>query len=129
MTELAGLVVGGIPIAIWALEKYAEPFEAFHRYRTSIDTLRTDLILQKRQLQTTLSNVGLHDDPSSVEVREVFETKYPTICHELMFIIARMSEVTAALLKTLDIDVKGKVCNLKTLNAVSKMKLTIGSIV
>ena len=108
MTELAGLVVGGIPLAIWALEKYAEPFEAFHRYRTSIDTLRTDLILQKKQLQTTLSNVGLRDDPSTEELRQCFETKYPDICHELMFIIERMGEVTEALLKTLDLDTRGK---------------------
>lgn len=74
----------------------------------SIDTLRTDLILQKRQLQTTLPNVGLHDGSSTEELRECFETRYPDICHELMFIIERMGEVTAALLKTLDLDVKGK---------------------
>ena len=108
MAEIAGLVLGGIPLAIWALEKYAEPFEAFHRYRTSIDTFRADLILQKWQLQTTLSNVGLHADPSTKELRECFETKYPEICHQLMSIIERMDEVTAALLKTLDLDVKGK---------------------
>ncbi|KAK1763701.1 hypothetical protein QBC33DRAFT_548990 [Phialemonium atrogriseum] len=108
MAEIAGLVLGGIPLAIWALEKYAEPFEAFHRYRTSIDTFRADLILQKWQLQTTLSNVGLHADPSTQELRECFETKYPEICPQLMSIIERMDEVTAALLKTLDLDVKGK---------------------
>lgn len=57
---------------------------------------------------TTLPNVGLHDGPSTEELRECFETKYTDICHALMFIIERMGEVTAALLKTLDLDVKGK---------------------
>ncbi|KAH0560047.1 hypothetical protein GP486_003434 [Trichoglossum hirsutum] len=108
MAEVAGLVLGGIPLAIWALQKYAEPFEAFHDYRTSIETFRTNLILQNRHLQTTLSNVGLDSEPSIAELRECFETKFPGITHELMFIVQRMDEVTAGLLKNLDIDVSGK---------------------
>ena len=111
---VAGLVLGGIPVAIWALEKYAEPFEAFHKYRTSIETFQTNLNLQKRHLQTTLSNIGLGSEPSINELRECFETKYPGISRELMFIVRRMDEVTAGLMKNLDIDVNGKVQNLKT---------------
>ncbi|KAJ5084247.1 hypothetical protein NUU61_008826 [Penicillium alfredii] len=108
MAEIAGLVLGGIPIAIWALEKYVEPFEAFHNYRTSIETFRTDLILQHRQLQITLCNIGLDDEPSSEELRECFETKFPGISRELTSIVQRMDQVTAVLLRGLDIDVNGK---------------------
>jgi hypothetical protein len=109
MAEVAGLVLGGIPLAIWALEKYAEPFEAFHNYRTSIETFRTNLILQNWHLQTTLSNIGLGSEPSIDELRECFETKFPSISRELMVIVQRMDEVTAGLMKNLDIDVNGKV--------------------
>lgn len=109
MAEIAGLVVGGIPLAIWALEKYAEPLGAFNKYRTSIETFRTDLILQKRQLQTTLSNIGLPDNPSNEELRQCFELKFPDISRELMSIIRRMDDATAALLKTLEVDITRKV--------------------
>lgn len=109
MAEIAGIVLGGIPIAIWALDKYAEPLGAYTHYRTSIDTLRTNLILQKRQLHTTLSNIGLPEEPSIDELREWFETKYPDISRELMSIIDRMDKTTAELLRTLDVDASVKV--------------------
>ncbi|KAK3293390.1 uncharacterized protein B0H64DRAFT_211728 [Chaetomium fimeti] len=108
MAEIVGLVVGGFPIAIWALEKYAEPWETYHRYHTTIQAFRADLILQKRQLQTSLLNIGLHDNPTTEEVREFFEEKFPDISPELMSIIRRMDETTASLLKSLEIDVNGK---------------------
>ena len=104
MAEVAGLVLGGIPLAIWALERYAEPFEAFNDYRNSIETFRTMLVLQNRQLQTTLSHVGLSSDPSTHELRECLETKFPAIHSDLMFIIQRMDAVTTTLLKDLNVD-------------------------
>lgn len=109
MAEVAGLVLGGIPLAIWALEKYAEPLEAYHNYHTSIETFQTDLILQHKQFQTTLCNIGLGNEPSSEELSECFETKFPGISRELMSIVQRMDHVTAGLLKNLDVDVNGKV--------------------
>ncbi|CAI7662833.1 unnamed protein product [Penicillium glandicola] len=108
MAEIAGLVLGGIPLAIWALEKYVEPLEAFHNYRISIETFRTDLIFQNRQLQTTLCNLGLGNEPSREELRKCFDTKFPSISRELISIVQRMDDVTAGLLKSLDIDINGK---------------------
>ncbi|KAJ5727675.1 hypothetical protein N7493_005495 [Penicillium malachiteum] len=108
MMEVTGLVLGGIPIAIWALEKYAEPFEAFRHYRTSIETFRTDLILQNRHLQTTLANIGLGSEPTGEELRECFERQFPSISRELLLIVRRMDEVTALLLRNLEVDTIGK---------------------
>ena len=110
MAELAGLVLGGIPVAIWALEKYAEPLETYRRYGTSIKNFQADLITQKRQLQTTLLNIGLPDDASLEDIRECFETKYPEVSQELMIIIQRMDEATATLLKSLEIEIQAKAC-------------------
>ncbi|RYP55837.1 hypothetical protein DL771_012304 [Monosporascus sp. 5C6A] len=107
MAEVAGLVLGGIPIAIWALEKYAEPFEVYRKYHIEISTLRADLALQKRQLQLTLSNVGL-DQPSTDELKECFNTKFPDIARDLTVILQRMDEITGELLKNLNIDIDGK---------------------
>ncbi|KAF9641769.1 hypothetical protein BFW01_g1752 [Lasiodiplodia theobromae] len=101
MTEIAGLVLGGIPIAIWALEKYAEPLVVSNN---SIETFRANLIMQKRHLQTTLSNIGLGSEPSIEELHECFKTKYSGIFPQLMFIVQRMDDVTAELMKNLDIN-------------------------
>ncbi|KAK2877138.1 hypothetical protein FQN49_001382 [Arthroderma sp. PD_2] len=105
MAEAAGLVLAGIPLAIWALERYAEPFEAFHNYHISIETFRARLNLQHKQLQKTLSNIGLGTDPSIDELRECLETKFPASSHSLMVIIQNMENVTDTLLKKLEIDV------------------------
>lgn len=109
MAEVAGLVLGGIPIVIWALEKYAEPFEVFHHYRISIETFRTHLVLQNHQLRTTLSNIGLGNEPKPEELRECFNTKFPDISRELMFTVQRMDDIAAGLMKSLDVDVDNKV--------------------
>ena len=108
MAEIAGLVVGGIPLAIWVLERYSEPYEAYTKYHTSIETLREGLILQRKYLQTTLFNIGLPEDPSIDELRENFKTKFPDISQQLMSIIHRMDNVTAELLRTLDVDIHGR---------------------
>ncbi|KAJ5471026.1 hypothetical protein N7530_008383 [Penicillium desertorum] len=108
MAEVAGLVLGGIPLAIWALEKYIEPLEDYHRYHRSIESFRADLIVQNRHLQTTFCSIGLDREPSMEELRECFETKFSSISRELMSIVQRMDDVTAGLMKNLDIDVNGK---------------------
>ena len=110
MAEIAGLVLGSIPLVICALEKYAEPFGDVHQHRISIETLRTDLILQNRQLQITLANVGLGEEPSKDELREYFENRFPNTCGQLIFIIQRMDDLISGLLTDLEISVNVTVC-------------------
>ncbi|KAJ4146173.1 hypothetical protein NW754_001637 [Fusarium falciforme] len=107
MAEVAGLVLGGIPIAIWALEKYAEPFETHQNYYVAIQTLRADLTMQKSQLEITLRNIGL-ENPSVDELQECLSAKFPSIHQDLAVIIKAMDERTSKLLRDLDIDVNGK---------------------
>ncbi|KAK5656739.1 hypothetical protein OQA88_4287 [Cercophora sp. LCS_1] len=64
------------------------------------------LVIQRGNLETTLSNVGLPRNPSISEVRECFQAKFPAISGELMLIIERMDEVTNELLKTMEVDIK-----------------------
>ncbi|KAL6359035.1 hypothetical protein LRP88_09233 [Fusarium phalaenopsidis] len=107
MAEVAGLVLGGIPIAIWALEKYAEPFEAHQNYYIAIQTLHADLKMQKSQLEITLRNIGL-ESPSVAELQECLGAKFPSIHQDLVTIIKAMDERTSKLLGDLDIDIDGK---------------------
>jgi hypothetical protein len=104
MAEVAGLVLGAIPLIVLALDRYAEPIGAFHRYRFSIETFRADLILQHRSLHRTLSSIGLGDSPSFEELKSRFESFYPDICTELMIFIGRMDQVMADLMKDLNIN-------------------------
>jgi len=106
--EVAGLLLGGIPIAIWALEKYAEPWETYHDYRRAMETLQADLKMQQRQLELTFANVGLCQ-PSMGELRNCFETEYPEIASELLVIVERMEDIVADLLKDLRVDINKKV--------------------
>lgn len=109
MAEAAGLVLGGIPLIIWALEKYAEPLEAFANYRTSIESLRASLVLQIKQFRSTLSSLGLGTEPSRQELQDCFYTKFPDTSHELIFIVQHMESLIGWLMKKLDIDFTGKV--------------------
>ncbi|TGJ82728.1 hypothetical protein E0Z10_g6058 [Xylaria hypoxylon] len=108
MAELAGLVLGGLPLAIWALEKYSEPFETFHRYRTTIESFRSQIIIQNYQLEKTLSNIGLGKNASREELQKGFEAKFPQISRELIFIVRQMDEVTMELIKSLDVSIDTK---------------------
>lgn len=106
--ELAGVVLGGIPVAIWALEKYAEPLETFTNYHIAIQTLKANLQMQYWQLEKTLASVGLYS-PTREELRRCFEAKYPDKHRELLFIVQRMEEITAELMNYLSVDIDKKV--------------------
>ncbi|KAH8166658.1 hypothetical protein CIB48_g1539 [Xylaria polymorpha] len=108
MAELAGLVLGALPIAIWALEKYSEPLETFHRYRTAIESFRSQIIIQNYQLEKTLSNIGLSKGSSREQLRECFRAKFPQISDELTFIVRQMDEATLELLTSLDVSINAK---------------------
>ncbi|KAM0418720.1 hypothetical protein ACHAPT_012318 [Fusarium lateritium] len=107
MAEVAGLVLGGIPIAIWALEKYAEPFEAHQNYSITIQTFRADLNMQRYHLEKTLSRMGL-ENPSTAELRECLKAKFPSIHEDMSVIIRAMDERTSKLLRDLKIDANGQ---------------------
>jgi hypothetical protein len=105
--EAAGLVLGAIPIAIWALEKYQEPLEAFCDYDRTIRTLKADLVIQKERLDQSLHGVGVHNAPPE-EAKERLRAKFPRIHGDLLVIITEMNESTFKLLKKLKVDVSHK---------------------
>jgi hypothetical protein len=102
--ETTPFVLGAIPLIVLALDRYAEPIGAFHRYRISIETFRADLVLQHRSLHRTLSAIGLGESPSFEELKSRFENFYPDICSELITFIGRMDQVIADLMKDLNVN-------------------------
>lgn len=110
MAEAAGFVLGAFPIVVWALEKCADPYEAYSDYDTNIRTFRGNLKLQEYQLRQTLSNIGL-DHPTTDELRACVRSRFPTIADEVLHIIEDMEKVIAGLMKKLGVDFNIPVCS------------------
>ncbi|OCL12217.1 hypothetical protein AOQ84DRAFT_386279 [Glonium stellatum] len=104
---IAGLVLGGIPIALWALEKYQDPVKSYFKYDMTLSTLRDNIFVQKQQLYVTFDLIGL-SQPTIEELRVCLEEKYPNQHREFLSIIGHMEEITKNLLDKLQIDMNGK---------------------
>jgi hypothetical protein len=108
MAEVAGLVLGAIPIAIWAFEKYQEPFIAYTKYDNAINTLKNNLQIQKTILDDTLGRMG-PEDPTPEELSDCFVRRFPDRDEQLLFIVRQMDSLAAELMEGLMVDVNGKV--------------------
>jgi hypothetical protein len=76
MAEIAGVVLGGIPIVLLALEKYHDRVKSYWKYEGVLSTLRNNIFVQQQQLRITLSLIGLNQ-PSVAELQECLKEKYP----------------------------------------------------
>jgi hypothetical protein len=108
MAELAGVVLGGIPIVLWALKEYHDPVKSYRKYDMTLSTLRDNIFVQQQQLRSTFGLIGL-GQPSVDELRECLEEKYPSQQKEFLSIIRRMDKIINDLLHKLDVDMNGKV--------------------
>ena len=108
MAEVAGVVLGGIPIALKALEKYHKSVKDYSNYDITLSTLRDNIFLQQQQLRATMSLIG-HDRPDFDEVQEYLKEKFPDQQREFLSIIQRMNKITKNLLEELKVDMDGKV--------------------
>jgi hypothetical protein len=105
---IAGLVLGGILIVIWALEKYHDPVKSFWKYDDTLSTLRDNLFVQKEQLAVTMKNIGLYE-PTAQEFEEFVTRKFPNQRAEYISIMKHMDDIVKDLMDKLDIDIHGKV--------------------
>jgi hypothetical protein len=108
MAELAGVVLGGIPIVLWALKEYHDPVKSYRKYDMTLSTLRNNIFVQQQQLRSTVSLIGL-GKPSIDELRECLEEKYPYQQEEFLSIIGHMDKIINDLLYKLEIGMNGKV--------------------
>ncbi|KAK7403826.1 hypothetical protein QQX98_010397 [Neonectria punicea] len=116
--DVTGVVLGGIPIALYALDSYKRCLRGVHGvlgYEATLETFRRHIFIQKMQLEVTLQNIGLHADdgqlPTQVELKDHLQRLYPDNCEKFMDILAQMEGILAKLLYKLNVDSQGKACS------------------
>jgi hypothetical protein len=109
--EVAGVILGGIPLVLYAIDNYHRCLQAtadYWRYEGTLKLLRSHIFVQQQQLQITLRSIGLVE-PTPFELEEYLRHRYPDKHDVFMDIIAHMEKLLAKLMDKLDIDSKGRV--------------------
>lgn len=109
--EVAGIVLGAIPIIISAIDNYHRCLEATAdawRFESTIRLIRSHIFVQQQQLQITFRSLDL-TNPTDYELEEVLRDRFPTQCDAFLDIIRRMESLLAKLMDKLDIDAQGRV--------------------
>jgi len=109
--EVAGVVLGALPLALYALDNYQRCLQFgkdYLRHDSAIKLMRHHIFIEQMQLRTTLRGIGLVN-PSRSDLEEHLRQVYPDKCGPFMDIIAHMETLLAKLVKDLDIDSRGKV--------------------
>lgn len=109
--EVAGIVLGALPIALYALDNYHKSLQLtkdYLRYEATIKLIRRHIFVQHEQLQITLRSIGLVD-PSPLQLEEHVRQLYPEKCDAFIDIIRHMESILTKLIEKLDVDARGKV--------------------
>jgi hypothetical protein len=112
--EVAGVVLGAIPVTIYALDRYqdiCEKTRAIRHWKETIGTLKCDIFLQKEQLSVTLRNAGieLRDQTTTADIEDVLRSTHPTQCDDIIHILQNMNNMMDGIAKNLIPDIQGPV--------------------
>jgi len=105
MAEIAGLVLGGIPLVVGALKMLCVAFKTFHRDDLEIHTFRTGIFLQCRPLENTLERMGLPADATRDALEARIRLAFSDRQIELLSVFNCIHEVTQELRTGLHLDV------------------------
>ncbi|KAI0460433.1 hypothetical protein F5B21DRAFT_7760 [Xylaria acuta] len=105
--EVAGLVLGALPIAILAIEKHLKPFERYKKYPEILKEIRRNLFIQEQQLQVTLESIGL-SKPTLQDVQQRLHEIKPDCSGRFIDVLEHMGKITSRLMDKLEIDSNGK---------------------
>ncbi|KAI0023992.1 hypothetical protein F4780DRAFT_687084 [Xylariomycetidae sp. FL0641] len=104
--EVAGLVLGGLPLVLMAAEKGAKLANNVFRVST-VQNLRLRVFTQQEQMNVTIANLGLVD-PTPEELFECVRERYPAKYPHFLEIIKHMDKATTKLMSELEIKVHEK---------------------
>ncbi|KAK5630118.1 hypothetical protein RRF57_005833 [Xylaria bambusicola] len=108
--EVAGLVLGALPVAIMAVDFYCKGVKlvgAYSDYQQTLQGIRRNLFIQNQQLQATLGDIGLVK-PTVLEIHQRLREVRPDCYHQFIDILEHMNSITSRLLEKLEIDSKGQ---------------------
>ncbi|KAI9811044.1 MAG: hypothetical protein M1832_001074 [Thelocarpon impressellum] len=112
MAEVVGLVFGGIPLVIHALDHYddcAKLLKSYWRYGSTLKQLKANLSLQNMQLRLTFQNLGIPDATLNwTDLERHLQSVYPKEYEDIMTVVAEMENTIRKLLDKLDLDMQGK---------------------
>lgn len=111
MAEIAGLVLGGIPLIFLALDKYQECLEQgrnYCKYNDMLLDIRTEVFVQQKQFYNTIELLGLYE-PTYNELDQYLQVHFPEEYMQFARYIKKMDTTVKQLMEKLEIDVQDKV--------------------
>jgi hypothetical protein len=108
--EVAGVVLGAFPLVLYALDRYEEACDSVTQawaWKSTIQTIRNQILMQKLQLDRTLGVLGSVTTMQDVEI--ALKIAHPNHWQHLMSIITRMNDTIIAISECLYPDAKGPV--------------------
>lgn len=109
--EIVGVVLGGIPLVLWALDNYRKalnPAKDYWRYESTLNNIHMNIFIQKEQLGVTFHNMGLQG-VTLAEIELNLRRRYPDKCDTFMDILGHMDDIVHKLMDKLCIDIEGKI--------------------
>jgi hypothetical protein len=112
--EVAGVVLGAIPVIAYALKEYQDVREttrAFRHWKATLGTLKGDIFLQERQLYVTLHTFGIEltDHTTMADVENTLRHTHPTQCNDIIHILQEMDSMINQIAQHLIPDMQGPV--------------------
>ncbi|KAF1924971.1 uncharacterized protein M421DRAFT_424197 [Didymella exigua CBS 183.55] len=108
--EVAGVVLGAMPIVLYALDNYKRalgPAKRFWSWEDTIQEIIDNVMLHQEHLNTTLRNMGLQN-PNMAQIEAVLQVHRPDKCHYFMSILRNMDGQMNELLDRLEVDLDGQ---------------------
>lgn len=93
--EVTGIVLGGIPLILWALENYRmalNPAKDYWRYDSTLSTIKMNIFVQQEQLNVTLYNIGLQG-ASLTKIKRHLRMQSREKCDAFLNILGHMDKI------------------------------------
>ncbi|PVI03054.1 hypothetical protein DM02DRAFT_588552 [Periconia macrospinosa] len=96
--EVVGVVLGAVPLILYALDNYKQVGELVNDTRNpknTITTIRNNIFLQRKMLVTTLQTLDRHftKDTTMIEIEAALKSYHPSEVEQFMSIISEMNDM------------------------------------